>query len=354
MNNEPAYLLKRDGSLVVYLNGIVKTFGKESKLLARALEAIKAKDWDGLLALLHMRDAIVRLTNGRVTIVDNDVYYDGAPIHNALSRRIIEFFNEGRFDAAPLINFLNNLMLNPSEKSRDQLYGFLDACDLPITEDGCFLAYKMVREDYYDQHSGKFRNTVGAEISMPRDEVDADENVTCSTGLHVASLGYISRDQYGSGCGARLMVCKVNPRDVVSVPVDYNNSKMRTCRYLVINEITDPAMMPKNISCEKVQSDARYHDFYNENPDDVAEDSDVLIDVTDRTYRNGDLKEVLRVYKPAAKGLLSDAKVAEVWNLIKTGVLSDTEIQRRTGVNRRTVYRIRVSGSYNGVPLTFV
>jgi len=31
------------------------------------------------------------------------------------------------------------------------------------------------------------------------------------------------------------VLVKVNPKDVVSVPVDYNNTKMRVCRYEVIS-----------------------------------------------------------------------------------------------------------------------
>jgi hypothetical protein len=33
------------------------------------------------------------------------------------------------------------------------------------------------------------------------------------------------------------MVCKVNPKNVVSIPADYNNSKMRVCEYEVIDEL---------------------------------------------------------------------------------------------------------------------
>ena len=32
------------------------------------------------------------------------------------------------------------------------------------------------------------------------------------------------------------MLVKVDPADVVSIPVDYNNTKMRCCRYEVIGE----------------------------------------------------------------------------------------------------------------------
>jgi hypothetical protein len=42
--------------------------------------------------------------------------------------------------------------------------------------------------------------------------------------------------------GARTVIVKVNPRDVVSIPSDYNGAKGRTCRYEVIGELgVDPA-----------------------------------------------------------------------------------------------------------------
>ena len=70
---------------------------------------------------------------------------------------------------------------------------------------------------------------------MDRSLVNADRNVTCSTGLHVASLKY-ARDCYG---GQVLVVCKVNPKNVISVPIDYSGMKMRTCEYTVLEVLED-------------------------------------------------------------------------------------------------------------------
>ena len=35
------------------------------------------------------------------------------------------------------------------------------------------------------------------------------------------------------------MIVKINPKDVVAIPADYNNTKGRTCRYEVVGEYTD-------------------------------------------------------------------------------------------------------------------
>jgi hypothetical protein len=75
-------------------------------------------------------------------------------------------------------------------------------------------------------------NSVGRIVEMPRDKVNANQHEVCGSGLHVCSRSYLSEFS-----GEHTMVCKINPRDVVSVPVDYNNAKMRVCRYEVIEEL---------------------------------------------------------------------------------------------------------------------
>lgn len=50
-------------------------------------------------------------------------------------------------------------------------------------------------------------------------------------------MGYTyALNHYGSSSGTKIVKVKVHPKDVVSIPVDYNNAKMRTCGYEVIEE----------------------------------------------------------------------------------------------------------------------
>jgi hypothetical protein len=67
---------------------------------------------------------------------------------------------------------------------------------------------------------------------MARNKVDDNQNNTCSQGLHFCSEGYLKH--FG---GARTVIVKINPRDVVSIPNDYNQTKGRACRYEVIGEV---------------------------------------------------------------------------------------------------------------------
>jgi hypothetical protein len=118
---------------------------------------------------------------------------------------------------------------------RDQLYGFVRACGLTLTMDGDFLAYKKIRSDYKDIYSGTMDNSVGTVLEMPRHAVEKDPEKTCSRGLHFAAYGYLSH--YGSSEDHRIVLVKVSPSDVVSIPTDYNNMKGRACRYQIYKEV---------------------------------------------------------------------------------------------------------------------
>lgn len=187
--------------------------------------------------LIDVVGTITTFGKGMVTVENGEVVYMGKPTHNAVTDRILQMIEEG-LDVEPMLRFLENLMENPSYRSVQQLYSFLEVNDLPITEDGYFLAYKMVDRlpdgKLTDHRTKTFDYSVGAEPArMPRNEVDEDPNNTCSKGLHVCAQGYLG--QYYGG-GATILV-KVNPRDVVAVPTDYNNAKMRVCEHVTVCEV---------------------------------------------------------------------------------------------------------------------
>jgi hypothetical protein len=171
---------------------------------------------------------------GLVRLEGGVLYFDDEEVNNTLSERIIDILNEG-LDVLPWIKFADNVFKNPAPFSRDELYLFLENANLPITEDGCFLAYKNVRNDYKDINSGTFDNSIGAICEMPREEVDPDRYRTCSAGLHFCSKDYLPH--FSHYAGGHTMVVKINPTDVVSIPADYNNSKGRCWRYEVVGEI---------------------------------------------------------------------------------------------------------------------
>jgi hypothetical protein len=182
-----------------------------------------------------------------------------------------------------MLNFLVNLMDNPSEGSIDQLYTFLEHENLPITEDGCFLAYKAINRDYTDKYTGTISNKVGDKVKMPYEEVTADPTKHCSSGLHCGSIEYVrsygnfQTNENGEHTGDRLVTVKVNPSAVVSVPEDSDRQKVRVYRYVVHEEIENPYdLVPKYEapvyydSEGNVYDDEDYDDFESWDDDEYS------------------------------------------------------------------------------------
>jgi len=204
---------------------------------AAVVDAIKAGNFDEALELASVQTFMSKVSNGAVAVGADGVTYHGQPITGYLADKMVVFFNEG-LPVEHYCKFLDNLMANPSMVSRNELFMFLEAADLPITPDGCFLAYKAVRGDFKDKHSGNFDNSPGQSHTMPRHGVNDDRNVTCSYGFHAAAYEY-ARNFMSSG--DRMVAVKINPADVVSVPSDYANQKLRCCRYEVAFEVPEAA-----------------------------------------------------------------------------------------------------------------
>ena len=218
-------------NVTVVIGNKPHTISKTHITYQKVVDAIKAGDWETVQNVIEPKKVVLDYGQGRVSIKGETLYWDGEVFNGTLATRMITMLQEG-FTIEPLVKFMENLLENPSKRSVDELYGFLEKNNLPITPDGHFLAYKRVRENYLDVHSGTMDNSPGKIVEMPRYKVDDDKDKTCSSGLHFCSEGYLKH--FG---GARTVIVKINPRDVVSIPSDYNNTKGRTCRYEVIGEV---------------------------------------------------------------------------------------------------------------------
>lgn len=227
--------LVTENGLVVNIDGQPIMVSKTHRNYGSIREAIKKDDKERVLALTNLDayDISVQEYAAKTEELEfkNDkVYFRGKELNNLLSTRLSQMAAEGH-PIQSYINFLNKLEENPSYNSRQQLYLFLEDHDLPITEDGDILAYKGVRNDYKDCHTGTFDNSVGQEHEMPRSEVDDNTNHGCSKGFHAGS------EAYATGFGQRTVVVKINPKDAVSVP-HRETAKLRCCKYKVVAEYT--------------------------------------------------------------------------------------------------------------------
>lgn len=230
--------IETNGGVSAYLCGRQYIVSKEVKYFADFLKAIVEGDEEGALeihtsSLKRMTEAVT--LTPEISVLEGRILYNGEPVDPVISERMVAMLEEKK-PMQYMVNFLENLMQNPSWRATMQLYPFLEFGRNPITPDGCFLAYKAVRENFFDIHSGKFDNSIGAKPSMARNRVDEDPNRTCSNGLHVCSFDYLPHFSHANG---HVMVVKVNPRDVVAIPADYHNTKMRVSTYEVVAEYKD-------------------------------------------------------------------------------------------------------------------
>lgn len=220
--------------IVVFIDGKSHFVNSTDGAFAELKEHLKGEhDLETIRNLVDKKAFVTKITEGWVTIENDEVFYKGQPVHSALTQKLLTLVAEG-FDVRPWAKFMDNLMQNPSYKSREALFQFLDKWMAPITEDGSFLAFKNIRQDFKDLHTGTMDNSPGRVVTMPRDQVDDDSNRTCSAGLHAAATSYL-KHFYANG--SRTVVVKINPRDVVAVPYDYDSAKMRVCRYEVLREV---------------------------------------------------------------------------------------------------------------------
>lgn len=171
-----------------------------------------------------------------IVLKNDSLYYNNKKITGYIVDKVLGLHENG-LEYKPVMNFLNNVIKNPSWASNEELFLFLEHANLPITEDGHFIAYKVVNKDYFDIYSGKFDNSVGNIVTMDRQDVNPNRNKVCSNGLHFCDRDYIQ--YYSSDNEDKIILIKINPADVVSIPSDYNNMKGRCCRYEVIKDITE-------------------------------------------------------------------------------------------------------------------
>jgi hypothetical protein len=230
------------GFITVVLDGERHSINAGNGMFSKALEAFKVNDWDAFIGCVNptIRLKSLYASYEGIEVKDGNLYVFDEPVHSTLATRVLSFLEAG-LDCVHLFKFILKLNLNPSKRAVDELYTFLEHRALPITDNGNFLAYKAVREDYTDKYTGKFLNTIDAVLEMPRNKVDDDKNVGCSYGFHAGTVEY-AKDFMGRE--GHLMIVEINPADVVSIPTDCQFQKLRTSKYKVVGEyeidLTDP------------------------------------------------------------------------------------------------------------------
>lgn len=205
-----------------------------------------------------------------------------------VEKMIVAEENKDSLTIQKYTNFWKLVSLNPDERVRNNMFWFIKKWDMKISQSGLIIAYRNVDilddgkcptsmlqsiiKAYYetkylkgenpsnvespyepftfnslqecydalinnaldatpvytDVHSHTFRIKLGQPVSMPRSECDADQEHSCSKGLHVGARGWLEQNYYGE----QGLLVLVNPSNVVAVPTIDDYGKMRCCEYL--------------------------------------------------------------------------------------------------------------------------
>lgn len=250
-------------SLILNHAGKTTTINKADGRYDQVIQKIKEDKLDEIIPLLSIADS---LSERGFQVVDGVVHVDGDALPESLSARVLDFFNNN-LPFEPLLKFWAKLKNNPSFNSRQMLYKFLEHNGHPITTEGNFIAYRAVRNDFLDKHTGKMDNSVGNIVEIDRSKVDDNPNNTCSHGLHVATLSYAQSFASGED---KLLDVEVSPADVVAVPTDYNGTKMRVCRFKVVAESQGLIDKPLVTSSYHIPYDPDCYDGEYDDEDDIS------------------------------------------------------------------------------------
>lgn len=268
------YIISDSGVVNAFVGGEAYTFDKNHHNYNALIRHLKSGNVEHFEAAYDVASSVEHFCDGYVHVKNGTLNWNGIPMPELFTDRILDMKKEG-FDFDSMLNFMCNLNDNPSDKSILELFDFMQNKNLPITQDGYFLAYKAVRPDFKDIYSGSIDNSVGEVVEVDRSKVDSNRNKHCGAGLHVGAIDYVtsygginldSHDDNDSDGGNQIVICKVNPADVVSVPSDARFQKLRACRYEVVaifEDVFDKSVEVLGSTVDNV-SVVKYNDAWKE------------------------------------------------------------------------------------------
>ena len=234
--NKVAFIIGTTFVAVNY-NGTAYSINKSDNRFEKVLAILKSKKYDDLENVLNIPKAVALFSSGNIKVFNGAVLYKDKEINNVLTKRILEYI-EQEYPYQPLIRFMDKLMQNPSQNSINQLYSFLEKYNLPITDEGDFIAQKAVDKNFKDYQTGTKDNSVGKVVKEDRALISDDPSQGCGRGLHVGAEDYVNGFVRSDG---HVVLVKINPKNVCSVPNENTYQKIRVCEYKVISVVGSKA-----------------------------------------------------------------------------------------------------------------
>ena len=287
---------KDDKQLTVHFaNGDVAVWSVTNPEMPHILELCKNAQWGEIEILHNVNKAIMKSKN--VVVEKDTIKIDGVSVTNTDTpiMKFIKILQEkGTVDSeiSRIKPFLENMFENPFIDAVQEIYDYCKAMDFEITDDGCFLAYKNVRSDLgsiFDNGATKHKIGEYTEVKM----YDTERTNTCSKGLHFCSKSYLQHY-----VGEVTIIVKINPKDVVSIPVDYNFAKGRCRKYLVVGILDDKDKMLSDVdestldksvgnilrNESRIEETVRLMNKYNDK-EQVAKEMGIAVSTVERNIR---------------------------------------------------------------------
>lgn len=220
--SKPTFILN-DTSVSFFHDGQMHQTSSSNPMFKDIVAKLRKGDLDDATKLTNIAQAIERASKG---IIKNDggiLKYVDQNLHETVQDWIMRNMNKGNPAWDAVINFMGRCKLNENPESIEQLWQFIRACGLIITPTGHFIGYKYVDDNFMDKHTGKLNYSLGKIVEMPRDMVEFNPEIACGPGIHVGAMNYVNGH-------STIIELLVDPKDVVSVPRDHNNEKLRACR----------------------------------------------------------------------------------------------------------------------------
>lgn len=295
-----SFSITNDSIAVVY-EGKSYTVRKGAANFVPLRAALIHESWEDVPAHLTVKKSIEDWARGDFTVEGSSIRYKDVRLPDSLNKRILEMAAKGE-SPEPFFAFWERVQRNPSHRSVHQLWDFLNHCGIPLTDDGCFLAYKGIRSNLKDKHTGCYDNKPGAMHEMPRNQVSDDPETPCHEGFHVGAL------RYAQGFGEVVVICKVDPEFVVSVPKDSSCEKMRVCKYTVEgfygSQLSDTLHSEDEDEMDDdTVGDQEYFDFSDD--DFTYSKAGRILGVSDDDFTDSDLAEGAHLPEPV--------KIAKKW-----------------------------------------
>lgn len=238
---------------------------------------IKNGDGAEFLRLMQTGHTIENWSEGDFEFVDGFLFYDGEPVRKVITQRIMQMKKEG-WDHQPMLKFLSNLYENVSHRAVNEFYDWIQHKGLAITPEGYILGYKgvsvydgvdqddlngnaLTQGDLVDKYTGcSHRNNVGDTVTMKRRRVDDNCNNGCGSGLHAGTYEYACN---WAGYDGKVVLVKIDPRNVVSIPTDCDFQKLRCSEYEVVGvarEVIESAVVEDSYFDDYDEYDEEYEE----------------------------------------------------------------------------------------------